>query len=341
MQMDILGKAEEMLRPNNYRLAYLTKFGSHLYGTATATSDTDYKGLFWPSIDDLILQKKCNSISFSTGDNASRNTSEDFDIQFWSVQYWISLVHKGDTNAIDLLFSMFADTKVTSDQGVKDLLGEFYTHPIDLIGLKENTAYVSYAYMQAKKYGLKGSKLDFLKRARDWFAERLDEETQYMRLEKYFDAFLHDMASGDSMYCVERETNNERCLYINGKGFPASVKLGEAVRRLENEYKKYGVRSEMALHNQGIDWKACSHALRACYQIIELAETGFLHYPLKDAPKIMEVKAGRLDWKTEVEPLIVELLEIAKSKLEKLETNYSVIQNGELLIRSYYSQFLK
>ena len=43
--------------PAGYRLIYLSLYGSNLYGTALPTSDTDYRGIFIPSMEDLLLGK--------------------------------------------------------------------------------------------------------------------------------------------------------------------------------------------------------------------------------------------------------------------------------------------
>ena len=74
---DAIDKAEEFGTP-----LYLTVFGSHLYGTNTENSDKDYKGIFLPSVKNLILGKKMDSISLTSGNNNSKNSSEDCDIQF-------------------------------------------------------------------------------------------------------------------------------------------------------------------------------------------------------------------------------------------------------------------
>lgn len=67
------------------KVAYLTKFGSILYGTNTPESDTDYKGLYWPSIDSLIMNKIDRSVSFTTGDSHSRNNKDDTDAQLCTI----------------------------------------------------------------------------------------------------------------------------------------------------------------------------------------------------------------------------------------------------------------
>jgi hypothetical protein len=69
----------------------------------------------------------------------------------------------------------------------------------------------------------------------------------------------------------------------------------------------------MAKENNGLDWKAISHALRACSQLEEIFTTGNLIYPLSTKDFLIDVKKGKLDWTTEVQPM----LEKAIDDLEK------------------------
>lgn len=323
------------------KLAYLTEFGSKLYGTSTPESDTDYKGLFWPSNDSLIQCKVDKSLSSTTGDSNSKNSKDDVDVQLWSVHYWLNLLRKGDTNAIDLLFSMYSSgSRITEECGVKDILGKFYNSPIELLDLRYHTGHLGYVFMQTKKYGIKSSRMDILRRARDFFASKLtDPEKESDRVKKYFDELISKMYN--SSLCFEKETNGERCVWICGKGLTGSTSLKETVNRLTMEYAKYGKRAELARQNIGIDWKAVSHAVRACIQIIELAETGFLVYPLKKANLVLDVKLGKMNWVTEVEPLLNDLINKAKNALLKLEQNPSMEENHAYIISNYYSQFIR
>ena len=49
------------------------KFGSHLYGTATPKSDIDYKGVYLPSREEILLGKIPKCHSYSSGNDMSKN----------------------------------------------------------------------------------------------------------------------------------------------------------------------------------------------------------------------------------------------------------------------------
>jgi predicted nucleotidyltransferase len=66
------------------------KFGAHLYGTATPDSDVDYKGIFLPTKEELLLGRVPKSHNYSTGREESRNTKNDIDIELYSFYYLIN-----------------------------------------------------------------------------------------------------------------------------------------------------------------------------------------------------------------------------------------------------------
>ena len=330
---------DKLLAPYNYEYAYLTKFGSFLYGTNNENSDVDLKGLYFPHIEELLMQQKNNAITYSSSGAHGKNSPDDVDIQLWSVQYWLYLLRRGDTNAIDLLFSMYTkdnSVRLVDIEKCKELLGIFYDNPISLIDLKNNVSYVSYAVNQSRRYSFRGSRMEILKNVLEFFKDRYNSETKYNTIDTYFDKLLEQY--GEQSLLFERETNNERCIWLLGKGHCGSVKLDEMIERLETEYNKFGHRAENAMRNDGIDWKAVSHAVRCCLEVIEMADTEFLQFPLNNAEYIREVKEGKKSWPNEVEKHLQELLSEAKDKLSMLKENENMYKNHSEIVKRFYLQ---
>ena len=92
---------------NNYQVIYLTLTGSKLFGLNTESSDTDIKGIFIPSKEDLLLQQVKDTYSFSTGSNNTKNTNKDIDLCLFSIHHFLKNLEKGETNSIDIFFSMY------------------------------------------------------------------------------------------------------------------------------------------------------------------------------------------------------------------------------------------
>jgi len=129
-------------------------FGSHLYGLQTPSSDKDYKGIYLPERDDLLLGNYAKHYSQSTGDDKSKNTADDIDVEIFSLPYFIELACKGETVAIDMLHANNTLPELISD--IKPLWTIW--HDIQLkrkmFYTKDMKSYVGYARKQANKYGV-------------------------------------------------------------------------------------------------------------------------------------------------------------------------------------------
>lgn len=188
-------KKDEILKlfPIKEKVLFLTKAGSFLYGTNSEKSDTDIKGVFLPDLNDLILKKSPNHYNFKTGDSHSRNTSEDIDVTFYSLQYFLELASKGETNALDMLFSFTNKDAVIFKDDIWDIL----INGIDNIVTKNVNSYLGFCKSQAVKYSIKGEKLNNFKTFESFCKKHYDEKndngapiTLKTALQKYI--FLDD-----------------------------------------------------------------------------------------------------------------------------------------------------
>lgn len=314
---EISERAYHLCYDKGHRLAYLVKFGSHLYGTNTPESDEDYRGIFLPSKESLLLSDRCKTIRWGTGDEDERNSSDDIDIDLWSIHHFVDKISKGEVNAIDLLFSV---TNKNCVVGAIDNRGDFeigkvihssqlcnlLKSPLRLFNPSDVTSYVGYCMNQAAKYGIKGSRLGVLKDVYD-FIQTISMDNGN-KLSIICDSLLDQCY--DEKYCFTKEINGVESLVLCGKVHMLTISLNEFATRIEREYNKYGERAERAMENDGIDWKALSHAVRALFQMRELLERGHIDFPLKgDARKaVLDIKTGKMGFK-EVERYIVEGIE--------------------------------
>ena len=298
-----LSMAEKLARDNDCKLLYLCLFGSHLYGTSTSDSDIDMRGLFLPSSRSLALQEAKTSLHDSTGDDESRNSAEDVDIDLWSLQYWLfKLLPAGDTGAMDLFFSPSHKECVLYRDPVLD---KIFSSPEKLLDLAGGQAYTQYALGQAKKYGIKGSRLGAIKQVHKWL-EANSELTAGTRLGDILERLAADCADG--RYCaVETIHTGEKALQLCGKYHVVGISTEEFSRRVNSDMNRYGARAEQAERNEGVDCKAISHALRALDQMEELLHTGRVSFPLRTRKELMEVKRGDFTWQ-EMEPMVLERL---------------------------------
>ena len=208
-------------------------------------SDTDYKGLFLPSKYQCYLNRVKKSFTYSTGDRDSRNSTEDVDIQLWSLQYFLKLVSTGEVNALDLLYSHTYPEMVLYSVDKMDNIFKNHSH---LFSTNDCEAYVSYAINQAKKYGIKGSRLGALKRVAK-FLEKLPEDINDNRLITLMPQLLTECQ--DDSYCFSKDINGVLGLIVCGKAHQSTIKISDFKDRIINEYTKYGERAEKAEKSEG------------------------------------------------------------------------------------------
>jgi predicted nucleotidyltransferase len=296
-------------------LIFRSTFGSHIYGTNTPESDTDFKGIFLPDHRDIILQKPPRVYQKSTGDDRSRNTAADVDEEIFALHHWFNLFQQGQTVCYDMLFT--PRSFWTNHSGwwatIQDNKAKLVNSKI--------TAFAGYCQAQAAKYSLKGSNLAAYRLATDFFERRdghkrlndIRDDIHLLIQEAEVQSKYSDKHGEALIKIVTLDTKaakgTEEYLQVGPKTkvpFTASVKLAHSI--FQTQFEKYGARAKMAETNQGVDWKALMHAVRVCEEAKELLLTGNITFPRPEAAYLLKVRKGELDYR-EVAERIVEGLD--------------------------------
>ena len=297
------------------------KFGSHLYGTNTKQSDTDFKGIYMPSKREVFLNRVPKSLSNKTNSSTDKNTNEDIDTEIYSLHYFIHLACEGETVALDMLHApkdMIVETS--------DIWGSLVFHR-EKFYTKNLKAFIGYARRQAAKYGIKGSRLNDAKRVIDF----LSTVEAPVRLRDVWD----ELPEGEHIYkrpAVEFH-NNLRVYEVCGKQLQESATASYVYDTIKLFHDAYGNRAKQAAENKGIDWKAVSHAIRAAVQVRQILVEKTIVFPLKEAPLLVKIKQGQMDYLTEVAPLLENLM----SEVEVLSESSDLPSKVD---RSFWDDFI-
>ncbi len=301
------------------RIIVKLKFGAHLYGTATPESDLDYKGVFLPAKEELLLGRVPKSYNYSTGLEVSRNTKDDIDIELYSLHYFLKLACDGQTVAMDMLHApenmILQKSKIWD--AIVDRKRKFYT--------KNLKSFIDYARRQASKYGIKGSRVN----AALQVLEILQDEDPVQKMK----AIWNRLPRVEHCYDVAPDPNGMRQYQVCGKSFQESATIGYVIPIVEKFYNDYGRRAKLAAENKNIDWKAVSHALRAAYQTKEILTENTITFPLKSAEFLRKVKQGKLDYLSEVGPVLETLME----EVERLALASNLPESVD---RKFWDQFI-
>ena len=313
------------------------KFGSHLYGTDTPTSDADFKGIYLPTAREIVLERVKRNISTSRPKREfEKNTKDDVDSETFSLMEFLRLLCEGQTVALDMLFA--PDSFQVYKGPEYNIFQSIYENRRRLLS-KGILSFIGYARKQASKYGIKGSRVRAVKDTIE-FLSTFDGTVLLKELP--LDVFI---ARGDEFirFAQGTDPNGATLTYFEvcGRKFQMtnSVKYTTAV--LTKIYNEYGHRAKLAQENDGIDWKALSHAVRVNYEGQELLRTGSITFPCPNRKLLLAIKTGALPYK-EVEFIIEEGLK----ELEAAQVNSTLPEKPDVqwvddFIYDVYSKIVK
>lgn len=302
------------------------KFGSHLYGTSTPASDVDFKSVFIPDARDILLQCAPESISIRPKKPAgAKNAPGDIDEEAYSLQKFLDLVAEGQTVALDMLFApRWA------------MVGE--PHPLwaticmsrDLLISKKASSFVGYCRTQANKYGIKGSRVAAVRLALKILDTCISLHGTTAKL-GIVDVALREALDGhEHIAFVDLPSPGDKVvthLEVCNRKMPYTSSIKNARDLMGKMVAEYGQRALQAEKNEGVDWKALSHAVRVGHEALELLTTGEITFPLANAKHILQIKFGQLSYNQvaeEIEHLLnlVESATAASTLPAKVDRNF-------------------
>lgn len=283
------------------------KFGSHLYGTSTPQSDVDFKSVYIPDARSILLQRVRGAVNTArVKDHKEKNLPGEVEEESYSLQKYLALAAECQTVAMDVLFA----PEWSMTEPPSDVWREIVANRHRFL-TKRATAFVGYCRQQANKYGIKGSRVAAARAALTLLTRLVDEHGSTPKLGDYEAEIVAVVAGIEHAVLVDIPSPSGRTVrhldICNRKmPFTSSIKNArDIVQRLVDEY---GSRALQAESQQGVDWKALSHAVRVGTQAIELLRTGHITFPLRNAEHVTRIKTGGLPYQevaAEIEGLLV------------------------------------
>jgi hypothetical protein len=263
-------------------------FGSTLYGTSTPASDIDYKAVFIPEARDILLQRAPQSINDAREKGfAEKNYAGEVEIEMFSLQRYLDLLAQGHMVAIDMLFA--PSTAWTEHSPI---WLEIRANRERLLSKKVDK-FLAYIQTQAAKYGIRGSRVAQTRQALELLIRAAKMHGGRAKLWMVRDEIL--AICGPFSAIVESTSpagaKIEMWEVCNRK-LPMAASIDNGREILQRMFDEYGKRALMAERQEGVDWKALSHAIRAAHQALELLRTGHITFPLPNAGEIKAIKAG-------------------------------------------------
>lgn len=317
------------------------KFGSHLYGTATPQSDLDFKSIFVPDARDILLGRVKRSISTKRAKaEGEKNFAGEVDEEAYSLQSFLSLAAEGQTVALDVLFApAFACVEKPSDEWQEIIANR------EKLLTRKSAAFVGYCRQQANKYGIKGSRVAAARKALVLLNDAVEANHGNQKLGDLATSCDDLARSVEHIEIVPIEQMGGTIvnhLEVCGRklSYNASIRHGRDV--LAKLVAEYGQRALQAESQQGVDWKALSHAVRVGTQAIELLRTGKVTFPLLNAERVLAIKLGQIPYQKvsqEIETLLEKVETEAAISILRPEPDYQWID--DFVARVYRNEIIR
>jgi len=164
---------------------------------------------------------------------------------------------------------------------------------------RRTTGFVGYCRQQARKYGVKGERLSAVRLALDGLRDIEARHGSNEKLEVAAEEVAALAAAHPLLNVVQLpEASGFLATYFDVAGkkaiFSASIKAARSMA--ENLYNEFGDRTRAAETNQGVDWKAMSHAVRIARQAVEFLETRHVTFPRPEAAHLLAIKRGQVPY---------------------------------------------
>ena len=307
-----------------------TVYGSHLYGTSTPSSDFDYKVVYLPPLEDVLLGRKLRT--FKTREDAAGNPVSDTasmpdggtEVEFVPFQTFCRDYLDGQTYALEVAQALVV--KPCAPTWLKELVVHFTTCNVSSMAgfaMKQTFDHVHRGQRLAAAekvldvLGWWSATLDDLESAEPggWTKKRLDTVMQDGR------QLLDHVAEQTGLQLGTTFNNNRvlRTLKLNGREYLETTDLKQLELAVAKLVSSYGHRSTAA-KEQEVDLKSLMHAVRVFQQAEELLLHGALTFPRSNAATLLAVKEGKLP------------LEQVKGQLLQLEERVQQLQEKSALL---------
>lgn len=308
-------------------IIYMCATGSILHGTNSENSDTDYKGIYIPSMQEFVLDRVTPVISMSTK-LIGKNSNEDIDVELYSIFEFFRLCSSLEANSLEILFSMFSEHikhKTEESELIKENYKIFLSNRVEKL--------IGFAMSMANRYTIKGERVMELER----LIKVIDSsQVTFTRKEKQkrtlLDIGIQDLVDKENFEHIEiikgigANYKEELFLTIFDKRYPLTFKSDYVLKGLASQNMNYGKRVQ-ELKVTGIDYKSIAHAFRAIWQAKELLQTGFIKFPLLYADELKRIKFSKTLTKEYLSDYLEEeYFDLMRIKEEK---NYSFIEEDD------------
>lgn len=265
-----------------------TRFGSRLYGVEVAESDFDFRGVFVPSSNAILLQRISPTSSMTIDSSGRKHETE-----FIPLHTFIAALAKAESNSIDMLFSP-SHAWLTEPHPVWKTIVSARSR---LIG-RNVRSLIGYSRAHAARFSVKATRLEAARTVVDTLSslpptDLLGDHSS--AIDAMISGLSDDVAPHVRVIPIMQSSGREllhleACSVRSQYTSPVGLALRSYIRVLD----EYGARAVAAASGKGVDWKAAMHATRIAQETVELLETGWITLPRPNRTELIRIRSGEV-----------------------------------------------
>lgn len=282
------------------------KFGSHLYGTMTPLSDTDYKTIFVPNFKKYVLgtsQRPFKIKKFPDGSIAGPNDIMDtgcVEEEFIPVPEFFKMLAAGEVQSMETFFAILQNKIEFVDPEFYNLCLQFekdYIREVPVYNM------VAFAKKSTIDYVLRSERLASVSAIINFLCEifiqipssincKLGSEVDGKSIIEHLkDKNFNDVSFGE-LQVYKNSTEKIESFSIASRTFGATTPLSNVIESLCALEKKYGYR--VAKIEGAVEWKSMAHSVRTYQQAIEFIETNKITFPRPNIDELLKIRHGEI-----------------------------------------------
>jgi hypothetical protein len=210
------------------------RFGSHVYGTNVAESDTDFRSVHIPDARDILLQRAEPFVDLGTKQDPSKpNSPQDVDHISYALQRYLELLLDGQADALTMLFAPDRSLVESSHEWEQLRQRKSYWLSTKISGIKR------FCIGKLNKYAIFGGRIEVVEAAVDFLAKLIDAHGAQKTLDDVWADIELFVDGQGSTYMQVVEVNSQKLLDVCDKKAQSQSSLRTAHGTFKGLHESY------------------------------------------------------------------------------------------------------
>lgn len=257
------------------KILFLVEAGSHFFNLNSLNSDTDFRGIYMPSLEEFYegeSKRKFFERKTLEGNKVGvKNTKNDVDFYLFSYTFFLDLLKRGDFNCMELLHA--PDDKIIINSPEMQELMKIRQSLL----VNDISAFLGFIKKEYRRYGVN---INHYKIQEDFanFLRKYPPHTRFVDIWEDIKEYAKNDPQIIFTTSLTGNNNSVPTVKIAQRFYQNTVKTSYVVDAIDTRLQRYGHRQKN-MAASGVEFKGLYHALRLIYEANDLFDYGEFKIP--------------------------------------------------------------